>query len=99
MVNNPPANEGGIREERSIPGLKRSPGGGHGTHSSAPAWRVPGTEETDGLQSIGLQRVRHDRSNLSLHIFMCVCIYIYTHIYTYACQPYIHMQLIHFTVQ
>ena len=51
MVNNPPANEGGIREERSIPGLKRSPGGGHGTHSSAPAWRVPGTEETDGLQS------------------------------------------------
>ena len=30
MVNNPPATEGDIREESSIPGLKRSPGGGHG---------------------------------------------------------------------
>ena len=24
-----------------IPGLGRSPGGGHGTHSSIPAWRIP----------------------------------------------------------
>ena len=30
------------------------------THSSILAWRIPWTEETDGLQSIGSQRVRHD---------------------------------------
>ena len=27
------------------------------THSSILAWRIPQTEELDGLQSIGLQRV------------------------------------------
>ena len=30
------------------------------THSSILAWRIPWTEETGGLLSIGLQRVRHD---------------------------------------
>ena len=30
------------------------------THSSIPAWRIPWTEEPGGLQSMGLQRVRHD---------------------------------------
>ena len=30
------------------------------THSSILAWRIQWTEETDGLQSIGLQRVGHD---------------------------------------
>jgi len=30
------------------------------THSSISAWRVPWIEEPEGLQSIGLQRVRHD---------------------------------------
>ena len=29
------------------------------THSSIPAWRIPWTEEPGGLQSMGLQRVRH----------------------------------------
>ena len=29
-------------------------------HSSILAWRIPRTEETAGLQSTGLQRVRHD---------------------------------------
>ena len=29
-------------------------------HSSILAWRIPGTEEPGGLQSIGSQRVRHD---------------------------------------
>ena len=28
-------------------------------HSSILAWRIPWTEEPGGLQSIGLQRVRH----------------------------------------
>ena len=30
------------------------------THSSIPAWEIPWTEEPGGLQSMGLQRVRHD---------------------------------------
>ena len=29
-------------------------------HSSIRAWRIPGTEEPGGLQSVGSQRVRHD---------------------------------------
>ena len=30
------------------------------THSSILAWRIPQTEESGGLQSMGSQRVRHD---------------------------------------
>ena len=39
------------------------------THSSILAWRIPWTEETGGLWSIGLQRVGHNWSDLvSMHI-------------------------------
>ena len=41
MVKNPPADEGDIRDVGSIPGSGRSPGGGHGNHSSILAWRIP----------------------------------------------------------
>ena len=30
------------------------------TRSSIIAWRIPRTEETGGLQSMGLQRIGHD---------------------------------------
>ena len=30
------------------------------THSNILAWRIPWTEEPGGLQSVGLQRVKHD---------------------------------------
>ena len=30
------------------------------THSSILAWKIPWTEDPGGLQSMGLQRVRHD---------------------------------------
>ena len=33
---------------------------GKATHSSILAWRIPWREEPGGLQSMGLQRVRHD---------------------------------------
>ena len=33
---------------------------GMATHSSILAWRIPCTEEPEGLQSIGLQRAGHD---------------------------------------
>ena len=35
-------------------------GEGNGYHSSILAWRIPWTEEPSDLQSMGLQRVRHD---------------------------------------
>ena len=40
---------------------------GMAAHSSILAWRIPRTEEPDGLQSLGLQRVGHDQSDLSIH--------------------------------
>ena len=36
------------------------------THSSILTWRIPWTEEPDGLQFRGWQRVRHDWSNSAL---------------------------------
>ena len=59
-VKNPPANAGDIRDVSSIPELGRSPGVGMATHSSILAWRIPWTEEPDGLQTTGLHRVGHD---------------------------------------
>ena len=53
VVKNPPASAGDIRDTGSISGSGRSPGGGHGNHSSVLAWRIPRTEEPGGLQSIG----------------------------------------------
>ena len=38
---------------------------GTATHSSILAWRIPWTEESSRLQSIGLQRVGHNWSNLA----------------------------------
>ena len=44
----------------SIPGLEDPLEQENATHSSILAWRIPGTEEPDRLQSMGSQRVRHD---------------------------------------
>ena len=44
----------------SILGLERSLEKGMATHSSILAWRIPWIEEPDGLQYVGLQRIRHD---------------------------------------
>ena len=35
------------------------------THSSILAWRFPWTKELGRLESLGLQRVKHNRSNLA----------------------------------
>ena len=42
-----------------IPGLGRSPGGGHGNPSSL-ASRIPMDREPSGMHSMGSQRVGHD---------------------------------------
>ena len=64
-VKNPPA----MRETwvRSL-GWEEPLEEGMVTHSSILAWRIPGTEEPGGLQSVGSQRVRHDwATNHSSH--------------------------------
>ena len=33
---------------------------GMASHSRIPVWKIPRTEEPDGLQFVGSQRVRHD---------------------------------------
>jgi len=43
-----------------IPGSERFSGEGMATHSSILAWRIPWTEKPGRLQSVGLQRVRHN---------------------------------------
>ena len=60
VVKKLPANTGDIRKAGWIPELGRSPGGGHGNHSSILVWRIPWTEEPDGLYSIGSQRFGQD---------------------------------------
>ena len=41
VVKNPSASAGDVRDLGSVPGLGICPGGGHATHSSILAWRIP----------------------------------------------------------
>ena len=41
---------------------------GMATYSSIPAWEIPWTEEPGGLQSMGLQRVERDWTNIYSHM-------------------------------
>ena len=59
VVKKPPANVGGIRDMVRSLGLEDSLGEGTATHSSILAWRIPWRDEPGGLESVGLQRVRH----------------------------------------
>ena len=60
VVKNTPTNAGDVREEGLIPGLGKSPGGGHGNPLQYSYLENPLTEDLGGLQSIGSQRLRHD---------------------------------------
>ena len=53
-----------------IPGLGRSPRGGHSNPLQYLAWRIPWTEEPGRLQSMGSQRVRHDRVTFTFTLGM-----------------------------
>ena len=44
---------------------------GMATHCSILAWRIPCTEEPDGLQPLGLQRVGHDWAWAQSQLQMC----------------------------
>ena len=43
------------------------------TNSCILAWKVPRTEDPDGLQSMGLQRVRHDLAAEHTYILKTGC--------------------------
>ena len=49
-----------VGDPGSIPGSGRSPGEGNGNPLQYIAWKIPWIEEPGRLQSMGLQRVRHD---------------------------------------
>ena len=60
-----PANAGDITDMDSIPrsSLQDPLEKEMATHSSIPAWKTPWTEKPDGLQSMELRRVGHNRSD------------------------------------
>ena len=60
LVKNPPVNAGDIRDVGSVPGLERSPGGGHGNPLQGSYLENPKDRGVCGLQSIGFQTVRYD---------------------------------------
>ena len=49
-----------VRDVGVIRGSVRFPGGGHGNPLQILSWRIPGTEESGGLPSMGSQRVGGD---------------------------------------
>ena len=59
VVKNLPATAGDIIQVQSL-GQEDPLEEGMATHSSILSWEVPWTEEPGGLQSMQLQRVRHD---------------------------------------
>ena len=58
-------------DQSSIPDQEDSLEKETATHSSILAWRIPWTEEPGRLQSMGLQRVRHDWGTVTF-TFHCV---------------------------
>ena len=59
-VKNLPAKAGDKRDLGPVPGLGRSPGGGHCNPPRYSCLENPMAEESGGLQSTGSQRVRKD---------------------------------------
>ena len=60
VVENLPINAGDLRDTCLILGWEDPLEQEMATHSSILAWKIARTEEPGGLQSLGLQRVRHD---------------------------------------
>ena len=67
VVKNLPTNSGGVTDTGFIPGSGRYPGEGIGNplQYSCLENPIPWTEEPGGLYSLGLQRVRHEWSDLA----------------------------------
>ena len=62
VVKNLPANAGDAEDMGLIPRSGSSPRGGNGNPLQYSCLENPWTEEPDGLQSMGSQRVRHNQA-------------------------------------
>ena len=60
MVKNPPANAEHTEEQVQSLGQEDALEDEMATHSSILAWKIPWTEKSGGLESVGPQRVGHD---------------------------------------
>ena len=60
VIKKPPANTGDARGTGSTPASEGPLEGEMATHSSVLAWRIPWTEESGGLQSLGSQGIGRD---------------------------------------
>ena len=61
VVKNLPANAEDIRDADLIPGSGRSPGGGQVNPLQSLAWRIPWTEEPDGVTESDRTKGTHRR--------------------------------------
>ena len=52
------------------------------THSSTLAWKIPWTEEPDGLQSVKSKRIRHDWARTG---GVCVCVRVRVNVCVHVC--------------
>ena len=68
MVKNLPASAGDIRDTGSIPGLGRSPGGGHDNPLQHSCWRIPWT---DGAWQATVHRIAKSQANQFYLIRLC----------------------------
>ena len=68
LVKNPPANAGDAGDLGSIPGQEDPLEKEMATHSSVFAWRIPQTEESGRLQSMG-----HKESDTNEKLTLSLC--------------------------
>ena len=68
VIKNPSASAGDRRDVGSIPPSERSPGEGSSNPLQYSCLESYGQTEPDGLQSVGLQRVRQTESDLTQHV-------------------------------
>ena len=69
VIKNPPANAEDPRHMGLIPGSGRYPGEGNGTPLHYSGLEISWTEEPGGLQSMGSQRVGHNRVTKHIHTY------------------------------
>ena len=72
-------NAGGTGDSGLIPGSGRSPGERNGNTLQYSYWRIPWTEESGGLQSIGLQSVGHNWNDFACTVLHSSCTSLHSH--------------------
>ena len=93
MVKNPHANSGDIRDVGSIPGLGRSPEGGHGNLLQYPCLENPMDREEwqaivhevmesqTGLEQLSMHTYTHTHTHTHTHIYIYIHTYICVSVY------------------